>query len=278
MDATQGVNNEPSAQTTGFDGGELDTSAGVASPQVDTSAVPSDAMQGGEQGVIEPVQAAPEDVQRQIQSAVDRERAKWLAEKYALEQQLKQIQELQLAQLRQQQPAVERNPYDPQTEPDKWWKYEMESYGRRIVEESEKRWEQRIQNAIQQTQEMNWINQHQAEMARQGITVDHIKAYNRMNGIPEWNLDVGWKLMNLPSVVANVARQTQQQTINSIRQPQGANPVKNTMPASNISGKYSYEKLAREFEETQGRCYNSWSKEIQDAFDEETRFRRHNML
>lgn len=274
METTQGMPNDPSAQENP-DGGVVDTSAGVASPQVDTSAVPSDV--GGEQGAVEPVQATPEDVQRQEQSERDRERAKWQAEVYARDQQIRQMQEMQMQYLRQQQPQVQSNPYDMQTQFQDWQRFEMQNYGKQIAEETDKRFEQRLQTMLQQANETAWINQHQSEMARAGITVDHIKNFNRMNGIQEWALDSGWKLMNMSSMVANVARQTQQQTINNIRQPQtGASPIRGTSPASVNTPKWSYEVDAKEYADNNWNYPKSWTPERIQAFEMETDGRRFN--
>lgn len=277
METTQGLPIEPSAVALP-DGGQIDTSAGVASPQVDSSAVPSDATQGGEQGAVEPVQATPDDVlQRQIQSTVDRERAKWQAEAYQREMQWKQQQEFLMKQVQSQTQPVQQNPYDMQTQFPDWQRFEMQSYGKQLLSEAKKTYQEEMQQMVQQANEMTWINQHQLDLAKAGISVDHIKAYNRMNGIPDWNLDIGWKLMNMPSVVANVARQTNQNAINTIRQPQtGASPIRGASPALATTPKFSYEKLALEYQQNP-RVFDSWDKGLQDAFMEETNSRRYNM-
>lgn len=201
---------------------------------------------------------------------------KTLAEKYALEQQMRQMQEFQMKQMQTAQPQqVQHNPFDPQIQPTQWWDWKMQDNNRRLVDEVDRRQEQRLNTMIQQANEVAWVNQHQNEMTRAGITVDHIKNFNRMKGIADWNLDVGWQLMNLPNTVANVARQTQQQTIQNIRQPQtGANPIRGTSPATQTP-QFSYDADAKEFEKNGWNYPPHWTAERIQAFTQETEGRRY---
>jgi hypothetical protein len=55
------------------------------------------------------------------------------------------------------------------------------------------------------------------------VDIGGLKAFNRANGIADWNLEAGYKLMNYPTQMASVAQKASQQTLNNFRQPNQQN-------------------------------------------------------
>lgn len=256
MDELQGTAQIPSdSQSGGID----PASAGVLPTVGNTSADPSAVNQGGNQGANPNGAIQPDEIQRQVQSAVDKERARSLADKYQLEQRLNQMQQFQMEMLqRQNQPA--QNPYDPNTQPDQYWDWKIQSGNRQLLSEAKKEYEQSLMQTLAQMTEQQWINQHP------NADVNAIRMHNRMNGIPENNLEIGWKLMNYPQSLATVAANASNQTANNFRQPnQGAVPLR---PAGNGGGDptYAYEELVRAVNERGDAALNGLTPADRDEF------------
>lgn len=211
---TQGVPAAASADPAG-QGATAAASAGVvdpalqglmSSPSADPSAAP-DPAQGGAQGGA---QGQPEDlIGKRIQSEVDKVQARFLSEKYQLEQRLAQAEQ----RLMQPQTQQQGNPYDYNTQFPDWFRYEQQAGIKAATEAAQKTSMETLQNMMAQAGEMQWIQQHP------GVDVTAIKQFNRQNGIAEWNLDAGYKLLNFPNQIASAAQQASQQTLNQFRQP-----------------------------------------------------------
>lgn len=217
LDTTQGTQPDPSAAP---QGGSVPVSAGVVDPNLtplmtDTSADASAAVQGAVQGGGQGQATQPDEITRKIQSEVDKVQAKFLAEKYQLEQRIAQIQQ-------QTQPQTPQNPHDYSTDFPNWFRWEQQQGLRATAEIAQKASMETLQNMIAQANENQWIQTHP------NVDVSSLKAFNRMNGIAEWNLEAGYKLMNYPSQMATVAQTASQQTLNNFRQPTGnfAQPVR----------------------------------------------------
>lgn len=264
---TQGVGVQvPSAVPQG-QGGTAPSSNGGGIPQsvqqAPASAVPSDATQGGVQGVL-----SPEEQQlRAIQSEKDRIQAQNLA----LQQQLQDNQRFQQEMmLRMQQTQAPPDPKpDPQTQPEAYAQWLFRQEATRLLAEQERRSQQQMVQFLATASEMQWAQQHP------GVDVNVVKAYARQNGIADTHLDTAWKLMNYNSNMANVANQSINQAFNQIRQPQGvAQAVRGASGVGSANAGESFESAAREYEASLGAVYDSWPKAKQEAFDKEVNFRR----
>lgn len=265
MDATQGGQGFPSDPQGG--GTTLDPSAVVSPSTLDgnTSADPSASQNGGVQGAIPINGATQPDEVRKLQAAIDRDRAQFLSEKYQMEQRLNQMQQFQMEQM-QRQTQSNQNPFDSNAQPEQYWDWKLDQKNRSLLSEAKKEYEQTLMNTLAQMGEQNWIQQH--PMADPNA----IRMYNRMNGIPENNLEVGWKLMNYPQNVAQVAQNVSQQTLNNFRQPNnGAQPIRQVGGGGQPT--LSYEVLAKEYLATSGRAADNWTPDVRQAFEQETRFR-----
>ena len=194
---------------------------------------------------------------------------KTLAEYYKERDDKQRLQQQYMEALqRQAQPQQQQqvNPYDPQTQGLQWWEFENQKNIRTAVEESRKAVKDEFNQMIQQANELQWQQQHPA------VDVQAIKAFNRVNGIAEWNLEAGYKLMNFGSQFNQIAQTQAQQALNNFRQPQTPiTPVRGAPGAGNPQTQYaSYEALALQYQETNGNVAKTWPKEVQDAFNLET--------
>lgn len=273
METTQGIIPDPSAQPM-VDGGNGMPSAGVAPTQVDSSADLSaqQNVDGSVQGDLNGGQSNPEDIQKQIQSAVDRERAKFLAEQYKRDREIMELKQLQMQMLQQQVPQ-QRNPYDPQTQPAEWWDYKLKEDRKQTIDEAKKMWESELTRFMATTAEQQWQQTHP------NINIADVKGFAMQrwgtNQVTPQMLDDALLVMNYPQQVANTVRTTQQQTINNLSKSQlGATPIRNATPASSTA-RYSYEADAQAFKNNNWDYPKDWDADRRKAFDEETDTRRY---
>lgn len=242
--------------------------ADVPTPAQTPAAPPAD-NQGQAQGIqtqVDPVQ------QQHFQSLYN----KTLAEKFALEEQLRKQTEFQQQLLLQQKPQTQQtNPYDPNANWAQWIQWENREAARIAAETARQGFKEELNHYAQQANEFNWIQGHQVDMARLGITPDNIRAFNRMNNIPEGNFEVGWKLMTMPMVNTQVAQQAINQTVQQFQQPiSGAQPLRGTQSVGAGSVQMKFSDLEKAFVESNGHAYDTWSPEVQKAFDNETYMRQ----
>jgi hypothetical protein len=138
---------------------------------------------------------------------------KTLAQNYALQQQLENFQRMQMEAAQRQQPQTQTtNPYDPNTQWAPWIQWQTEHAAQMAVTGAQQAFEERLQNAMRQNQESQWIAAHP------GIDIAGVKAFAQMRSIG--NLDDAYTLMTLPTQLANVQAQAINQTFNQVRQPQ----------------------------------------------------------
>jgi hypothetical protein len=262
METTQGITLDPSAQ---IDGGNGVPSAGVAPTQLEPSADPSAQIDGGVQGGTNGVPQPQEDIQKQIQSEVDKARAKFQADQYRLQQELDNLRNFQ-TQLLQQQQRPEVNPFDPQTQQVEWWDWKLKQNNREIIAQAKKEWQNEFSQVLNTNAEQQW------QQAHPNVSIMELKSIAQQRwGTPNVTipmLDDLISVMNIPSQVANVVRTTQQQTINNFRQPNiGAMPVRGAQGATASQNVYDYGKMYQEFVDTHGRVYETWTSEAKQAFD-----------
>jgi hypothetical protein len=260
MENTQGITPVPSAVE---QGGQVNISAGVVDP-TQASAVPSDVIQGGIQGVGA---TQPDEIQRQIQSAVDKQRAQFLAEKYQLEQRLNQLQQAQMEMLQRNQQTAQ-NPFDPNTQPEQYWDWKLARQQETLLKKAEEAYDQKLMGFLNQAGERQWIEQHP------NVDINQVKAFAQSRwgvinpNIQQMNDAVA--LMNLPSTMAQVAQTQINEIFNQMKQPQGAIPIRGANAAGGVQPQLRYDVLAQQFEQSNGRAYNTWTPEVQQAFDRET--------
>lgn len=262
---TQGITLDPSAVS--GQGGNGAVSAGVVDPNLTASADPSaTATQGGDQGASATV---PDEIQRQIQSAIDKQQAKFLAEKYQLEQQIQSMQQTQLALLQsQQQRSV--NPYDPNTHPTEWWDWKMQENNKQLLSQAEQAYERKLAGMLQVASQQQWINAHPNE------DVNAVRNFARsrwgVENPTSQHLDDALQLMKYPSQMNTVAQNAINQTFNQFRQPnQTASTLRGGVGgAATVAPQGSYEQDAKAYVESNGQVYNTWTPDRQKAFDRET--------
>jgi hypothetical protein len=186
----------------------------IADSSADASAAPQGqgVVQGGMQGQT---QQEPDEMGRRIQSEIDKVRAGFMGEKYQLEQRLNDLQQRVFQQ--QQQSGPQQNPHDYNTDFPSWFRYEQQAGIRIATEQATRASEENLRTLVAQASESQWAQAHP------GVDVGGLKAFNRANGIADWNLEAGYKLMNYPTQMASVAQKASQQTINSFRQPNHQN-------------------------------------------------------
>jgi hypothetical protein len=214
-----------------LEGGQQGTSATVGTPDLtqfmDIPPAPASAeppVQGAVQG--------QDDSLRNIQSIADKRQA----EIYKLQQ----TNELLMRQVLEAQKPVQAqgNPYDPNTNWPEWMRYETQQATRQAAEGARQATQEQNQIFMQNLAENAWVNQHP------GVDVADIKAFNRQNGIAEWNLDAGYKLLTMPNVMSGIAQAAQGQVMEQFRKPQtGAIPVRGSSTGIQAEPKWNFAKL-----------------------------------
>lgn len=264
--ATQGVIPDASAIPQG-NGANGTASAGVVDPNLTASADPSaTATQGGDQGVSATV---PDEIQRQIQSAIDKQQAKFLAEKYQLEQQLQQMQAQQLALLQSQQQR-NVNPYNPETHPNEWWDWKIQDAINQTTVKAEQAYERKLTGMLQVASQQQWINAHPNEDVN--VVRNFARSRWGVENPTSQHLDDALALMKYPSQMNTVAQNAINQTYNQFRQPnQTASTLRGGVGgAAQVAPQGSYEQDAKAYIDSNGAVYNSWTPDRQKAFDRET--------
>jgi hypothetical protein len=242
-----------SAQSEGAPATASADTSGISQFVADPSAGGSAPVQS--EGQPQVSQSSDEQI-RHLQSLKDQAEAKALAFQY-------QLQQMQTAQQQFQQPqpqAPQGNPYDYQTNFPAWQSWETQAAARLAAQESTKAVRQEFEGLVRQSQEMQWIQQHP------GVDVTAVKMFNRMNGIADWNLDVGYKLMTLPQTLTQVQQQTAQQTINSFKNPtQGAQPLRGQSGGGLPQTQFSFQKTLEAYN-ADPNIEETWPQGFKDAF------------
>lgn len=254
---TQGAVQDPASATPEAQG--VGTPASAVS---DLSQFVADTSAGGSAPTEGQPQVGSDEQVRHLQSLKDKAEAEKLALQYRL-QQLEQ-QQNQFIQQFQQPQGQKSNPYDYSAQFPQWWEFEQKAQVDRIAEVSRNASREEIQGMIRQATEMSWVQAHP------GVDVNAVKAYNRANGIADWNLEAGYKLMTMPNQLADTARQAAQQTINQYRNPtQGAMPVRGQSGGGLPQTQFSYEKTLQAYAANPD-IENTWPQEFKDMFWRET--------
>jgi hypothetical protein len=231
---------------------------------VETPNAPPNTLDG--QGQVQG-QSQPQTQQQGLQQSEVAELQRKLNERQIEVYRLQQEQErLKQQQAQAPQQISQQNPYDPQTD---WWnalKWETQQAANRAATESSERTAQRLLEYAQQQsvyqQEQQWA------MAHPQVDINLVKGFAQMRGIR--TLDDAYALMTLPNQIQSAQTHAAQTAFNQFRQPQNvATPVRGGQQAGGTV-QLRYEDMARDFQESYGRAYESWSPELKKAFDAET--------
>lgn len=176
----------------------------------------------------------------------------------------RRYQELLLAQAKSQQPggqspqAESTNPYNMQTDFPNWFRFEQ----KRGIQEALGEVFQRAESMTRAQQEAQWVANHP------GVDIESVKAFGQVRGVRE--LDDAYALMTMQQREAGVAASVLNQTVNQLRQPTTAAPLRG-QPVGQ-PGKQSYEALAKAYADNPD-IEKTWSEQLRAAFWEETRAR-----
>lgn len=272
MDTPQGQTEPVSAasQTQGT----IDVGSATLTPEViqkygvEPSSSPSAApeAQGGANGQVQQ-QGQPEPDAKHFQSLADQRQA----ENLRLQRQVDQLMEMQQKVILQQQESSQpKNPFDAATQPNDYWNWQFENAAtkaaRLAAEESRKASREEMVQMFQTSYEQQWQAQHPQ------VNIEVVKAFQNQRGIRDIN--DAYTLMTLPQQTAQIAQTQAQAALNQFRQPQnqGASPLRGSGQAP-VQPQLSYEKLAIDFQNTNGSAYDTWPKHLQEAFDKETNLR-----
>lgn len=209
-------------------------------------------------------QGTPEtDAYKNLQSIYN----KTVAEKLAIERQFQMMQQQLQQPQTQPQNQTPQNPYDPNTD---WWnalKWEQRQAAKEAaIEASQGTMQNVLKYAQQQTQLQNEV---QWQQAHPDADINQVKYFAQQRGIS--NLDDAYTILTLPQRTNQVITQTAQNMQQQFRQPNnGVSPIRTTSPAPMPTQGLSYEKMAAKFNETNGAVYDSWTPEMQQAFNKET--------
>lgn len=245
----------PNAESAGVLPSEVPQQFVVESPNA-TPAVPEG--QGESQGQNQQQTAAVvPDLAKHYQSIADQRQA----EIYRLQQ------ELQLKQTAQpQQGITENNPYDPQTD---WWNALKWEQNRAAKEAAKSAAEQAMSGVLNFAKQQATLQQEmQWQQAHPNVDINLVKQWGQMNGVN--SLDHAYTLMTLPNTIQSAQTQAANTAFNSFRQPQNvATPVRGGQQAGGTV-QLSYEAMAKEYQESFGKAYETWSPALQKAFNQET--------
>lgn len=205
----------------------------------------------------QPTAGTPDDRVAGLQRLV----AQREVEKAQLEQRLAQLE-----QSRQATPSPEQNPYDPNVNWFEALKWEQNRSARIAAQEAVQANQKFFVDMAVNAYEQDWQRQHP------DVSLAEVKAFSQQRGIR--NIDDAYTLMRMPQTVAQAAQAGQQATLQQFTQPSiAATPVRPQAGGAQVPVGLSYEKMAQEFTNTNGRVYNSWSPEVQRLFDHETNMR-----
>jgi hypothetical protein len=179
---------------------------------------------------------------------------------YRLQQELNKIQQ----QMVPAQPEIRRNPYDPQTDPNRWWEWEKSDLARISAEKAAEMSRNEILSLAANAYEQQWIASHP------GVDIGAVKAFAQNRGIRDIN--DAYALMTMKDQMANVAQTTAHLAFNQARQPtQGAIPLRGSPAGGTGEIVLSFEKLAAEWQSKNGNV--NWPPELLAEFRKEA-FRR----
>ena len=241
------------------------TPAGVIDPSIQQF-LADQPQPNAQQGSIVPVAPSqptstdPNEAYRSMQAKYEQERV----QRMAYEQQL----EFERQQRNQTAPqAPQNNPYDPATQPAQWVDWNMQDKVNKALQSQQQMFTQQIQQAQMQSAEMAWQNAHPL------VDLNSVKMFNRANGIAEWNLEAGHRLMTIGQQMAGVRTDAINQSFNQFRQG-GAAPqaVRGAQPGSPVGVSLKFEPMLAAYAANPN-IYNSWAPELQKAFDQELSYR-----
>lgn len=181
----------------------------------------------------------------------------------------RRYQELLLAQAKltqvpsgQSPEAESTNPYNMQNDFPNWFRYEQKRSSKEAVQEAIGQIFQRAESMTRAQQESQWVASHP------GVDIEAVKAFGQVRGVRE--LDDAYALMTMTQREAGVAASAVQQTVNQIRQPNTATPLRG-QPVGQ-PGKQSYESLLTAYNANPD-IEKAWTPQLREAFWEETRAR-----
>lgn len=240
------------------------TPAGVIDPSIQQFLADPTQQSNAQQGSPVPVAPSqptspdPNEAYRALQSQLDRERTQRMAYEQQLEFERQQRTTPQVPQA---------NPYDPATQPAQWVQFETKMAVKAGLQEQQQMFTQQIQAAQMQSAEMAWQNAHPL------VDLNSVKMFNRANGIAEWNLEAGHRLMTMGQQMAGVRTDAINQSFNQFRQG-GAAPqaVRGAQPGSPVGVSLKFEPMLAAYAANPN-IYNSWAPELQKAFDQELSYR-----
>lgn len=279
MPDTQGaVPADPSAASQGAtasadgQGGQQNSSAGdvasiqqfVVKPSADASNTDGQGANQGGQGQTQ-AQSSLEEQNRNLQSIADRRNA----ENLALQQEILRLQMQQAQGLQQRTPVSQDDPMpDPNTDQVGYANW----YRRQLVKD--------VASQVRQ-ENQQWLNGLMGQAQEAKFTQDHpdaniviVKQFAQARGIS--NLDDAYVVMTNQQRTAQAFNQGAQQTLNQIRQPQGAVPLRQQpstqtpVPQGQVG--ISYESMLRAYNQNPN-IENTWPKELKDMFWRETQAR-----
>lgn len=184
---------------------------------------------------------------------------------YKLQQEVERIRQSQV-QTQNQQQNINQNPYDPQTQWDKWMEWKIDSG---INTASERASEKTLQNIMSYaSQQAQIIAEQQWQAQHPNINIMDVKAFANARGIRDIN--DAYVLMSLPQNITAFSQQASLQQLNTITQQNTTPTTLRGTQSTPAEIKLSYEQMAREFQNTNGAIYDRWTPQMKQLFDQET--------
>jgi hypothetical protein len=178
-------------------------------------------------------------------------------ENYQLQQQLQAQQQAQ-----QQAPRPDTNPFDPTTQWEQWDSWRMQKAINDAVQTNTRQLASFAQQQYQQQEEMKWQQAHPT------VDINLVKEWGQQNGVN--NLNHAFTLMTLPNAIQTAQTNGAQQAFQQFQQPTNVPAALRGSQTAGGQAGLSYEAMAKDFQATNGRVYESWHPDLRKAFDQET--------
>lgn len=175
-----------------------------------------------------------------------------------------QTQLLQTQQMlsRPQSPTQEQNPFDPNSQGQDYWRWEMGNMAKQTATATRQELLGVLEQASLRQQETQWANAHPQ------VNVESVKAFADQRGIR--NLDDALTLMTLPQTQTNIVSNAFQQ----FQRPQNsAQPLQGTQSGVSQEMQGRFDKDYQEYVSSNGKVYEGWEPARRLAFDTEWRRR-----
>jgi hypothetical protein len=214
-----------------------------------------------------PANGQPQGQQPQTQAQIDWERQykelQSYASRVAAENQMFK-QQFSQPQQPQQPYQASQNPYDPNTQPNEWWRKENEI----MIQRTAMQTRQELMDALQQAAAQQSQMQVEREFSQRhpGVDFNAVKFFAQQRGIA--NPEDAYLIMTLPNQLNQVRAGAQQEALKQFNQTQAPVTMRGSQPAQTGTVNLSFEQMANAYV-SDPKVFETWHPEVQKMFKQE---------